>query len=132
MSSPFTLDNESFSSLVLYGSLALGKTFLMAPLTGYYRKKYRSYVNPQVDRVRGAHSNDVENVVPFVVLGLLYVATNPNPTVALWHFRVFLASRIAHSYIYVSSNRQPHRFISFVVGLSTCFSMLAQTIRAVL
>ena len=39
-------------------------------------------------QVRRAHLNDLENVIPFVLLSLLYVGTNPDPIVALWHFRV--------------------------------------------
>ena len=39
-------------------------------------------------QVRKAHLNDLENILPFLLLSVLYVATNPNPTVALWHFRV--------------------------------------------
>ena len=38
--------------------------------------------------MRKAHLNDLENVVPFVLLGLLYVATDPKPSAALWHYRV--------------------------------------------
>ena len=41
-------------------------------------------------QVRRAHLNDLENVVPFVLSGLLYVGTDPDPTTALWHFRVKL------------------------------------------
>ena len=33
-------------------------------------------------QVRRAHLNDLENVIPFVLLSLLYVGTNPDPIVA--------------------------------------------------
>jgi len=43
-------------------------------------------------QVRSAHLNDLENVIPFVLLSLLYIGTNPDPVTALWHFRVSLAA----------------------------------------
>ena len=41
-------------------------------------------------QVRRAHLNDLENVIPFVLMSLLYVGTKPDPVTALWHFRVRL------------------------------------------
>ena len=43
------------------------------------------------------HLNDMENIPVFLFLGLLYVATNPTPSVALWHFRIFThCTHLAH------------------------------------
>ncbi|XP_076812386.1 microsomal glutathione S-transferase 1-like [Clavelina lepadiformis] len=153
MSSPFTLQNKAFSGLVFYGSLALVKTAVMSEWTGYFRVKNRAFANledakmfagkdkdkqkeslrkdDQVERVRRAHLNDLENVVPFVLSGLLYVGTDPDPTTALWHFRVFLAARVLHSLVYVNGVRQPSRMLTFWAGLFTTLSMAYRTIRAV-
>ncbi len=56
--------------------------------------------DPDVERIRRNHLNDLENIVPFVLVGLLYVGTNPDQDVALWHFRIFLASRVLHTLTY--------------------------------
>jgi uncharacterized MAPEG superfamily protein len=56
--------------------------------------------DPDVERIRRNHLNDMENILPFVAIGLFYVAINPNPVVALWHFRVFFFSRIFHTIAY--------------------------------
>ena len=57
--------------------------------------------DPDVERIRRNHLNDLENIVPFVLVGLLYVGTNPDRDVALWHFRIFLASRVLHTITYL-------------------------------
>ena len=56
--------------------------------------------DPDVERVRRNHLNDIENILPFVIIGCLYVSTNPTAIVALWHFRVFFFSRIFHTIAY--------------------------------
>ena len=56
--------------------------------------------DPDVERVRRNHLNDIENVVPFVLIGLAYVACNPSAGAALWHFRIFFFSRILHTFSY--------------------------------
>ena len=59
-----------------------------------------TFADPDVERVRRNHLNDIENIVPFVIIGLLYVSINPSPTAALWHFRTFFFSRIFHTIAY--------------------------------
>ncbi|CAK8689000.1 unnamed protein product [Clavelina lepadiformis] len=152
MSSQYTLENEVFAGLVFYGSLALIKTVMMSMLTAYFRIRNESVPtledakmmapndpdkqkvllqpNQDVERVRRAHLNDLENVIPFVLLGLLFVGTNPDPTTALWHFRIFLAARVLHSIAYVNALRQPLRGIGFGIGLFAFCSMAFQTVHA--
>ena len=54
-------------------------------------------------QIRRAHLNDLENVIPFVLLSLLYVGTNPDPIVALWHFRV--SDRIVVAFMFCCTFR---------------------------
>ena len=43
--------------------------------------------------------NDVENIIPFFMLGFLHVMTWYSPyNRSLWHFRIFFVSRIAYSF----------------------------------
>ena len=57
-------------------------------------------IDPDVERLRRNHLNDIENIVPFVLVGFFYVATNPNKDVAYWHFRIFFISRLVHTVCY--------------------------------
>jgi len=84
--------------------------------------------NDSVERVRRNHLNDLENIPTFLLMGLLYVAINPSPNVALWHFRVFAIARIVHTLAYQLRIPQPARGLSFGVGLGVCLSMAYQVL----
>jgi len=76
------------------------------------------------------HRNDLENVLPFVLIGLLYVLTSPSVTVATWHFRAFGCFRLLHSLFYLSATPQPSRGLCFMVGFIVNVSMAVQVIKA--
>merc|ERR1711921_67987 len=109
----------------------------MSPLTGFYRMTRGAFANMEdaekakamlvpnddVERVRRAHLNDIENIVPFMLLALLYVGTQPDPSTALLHFKVFFYSRLLHTLVYVGKIRQPARALCFLTGFVTMMSM---------
>lgn len=77
--------------------------------------------NNTIERIRRAHLNDLENIVPFMIVGLLFVLANPNKMLAQWLFRLVGISRIAHTVVYaIYPIRQPARAICF----STTFGIL--------
>lgn len=151
-SSLFTIENEVFASYLFYGAIAVLKLVLMSPITITYRvvcdnymnwedtkhalmsnntleKRKRAMVpNETVNRVRRAHANDIENIVPFVILGLMYVAINPDAVVAVRIFKAFAAARIAHTVIYLLHIPQPARFFAFFVGFGVNVYMAFQVI----
>uniref|UniRef100_H2Y960 Microsomal glutathione S-transferase 1 n=1 Tax=Ciona savignyi TaxID=51511 RepID=H2Y960_CIOSA len=150
--SVFTLENEAFAGLVFYGALCLAKTTAMSMVTAFHRitkqsvpteedarmstkdpEKIKRMLQPNddVERSRKAHLNDLENVVPFVLLGLLYISTNPPAATALTHFKVGLSARLLHSVAYIFKLRAPSRGVGFVLGFATTISMLYRTISAV-
>ncbi|XP_028810811.1 microsomal glutathione S-transferase 1.2 [Denticeps clupeoides] len=136
-------DSEVFSAFATYATIVILKVMFMAPLTAYFRmtrkafsniedtwhgktpeeKKRMLQVNPDVERVRRCHLNDLENVIPFVLVGLLYALTGPDLPAALLHFRVFVASRFCHTVAYIAALPQPSRALSFFVGLGATLSM---------
>ncbi|KAH9488134.1 Microsomal glutathione S-transferase 1 [Bulinus truncatus] len=65
---------------------------------------------PFVERVRRCHRNDLENILPFVLLGLLYLATDPDPNIASIILRIFTASRFFHTIVYLFAIPQPTSF----------------------
>jgi uncharacterized MAPEG superfamily protein len=68
-----------------------------------------------IERTRRAHQNDVENILPFFGIGLLFALSGVSPTVAWWLIVVFTASRLLHTVFYLAA-RQPWRSLIFTVG----------------
>jgi len=140
----FTLSNPVFSNYAFYGAVVLVKMFGMSTLTAVKRIANGIFANPEdvrafgskkvifdnegVERVRRNHLNDLENIPAFLLIGLLYVATNPTPNIALWHFRVFAIARILHTFFYQFAIPQPTRALSFFVGWAACASMAYQVL----
>ena len=60
-------------------------------------------------RVKRAHQNDLENVLPFLALCPLYLATGPGERVAGALIRTFAAARVAHSVFYLNEVRERGR-----------------------
>lgn len=86
--------------------------------------------HPDVQRVLRAHRNDMENVVPFLVLGLLAVLAGAPLTGMRIAFIAFTVTRLAHSLFYLNGI-QPWRSMSFGVGaLSNLALMIMIAIRA--
>lgn len=125
----YSFSNPVFSSLAGYSSMALLKMFGLSGYTMFQRIRTSNFAAPEdeiykkllsrfgyssnsvsetlsgnkisrVDRVRNNHLNDLENIVPFVLIGLFYVGTQPKFEHALWHFRMFLISRVFHTIAY--------------------------------
>ena len=84
--------------------------------------------DPDVERIRRNHLNDIENIVPFVLVGFFYVGTNPDRDLALWHFRIFFISRLLHTLTYqvretrVEERGRMHQFLSSAVFSWLCHS----------
>ncbi|XP_006633566.2 microsomal glutathione S-transferase 1 [Lepisosteus oculatus] len=138
------IDSEVFLAFATYATIVILKMMFMAPLTGYFRMTRKAFANPEdvslrskiedekkkmlrtdpdVERVRRCHQNDLENIVPFVVIGLLYALTGPDLYSAVLHFRVFVGSRFFHTIAYVTPLPQPSRGLSWMVGMGVTFSM---------
>lgn len=78
------------------------------------------------------HHNDLENIIPFVIVGLLYALTGPELSVALLHFRIFAGARIFHTIAYIGALPQPSRALSWVLGMLVTFSMAYRVLNTVL
>ncbi|XP_051974889.1 microsomal glutathione S-transferase 1-like [Xyrauchen texanus] len=146
------IDSEVFLAFSTYATIVILKMMLMSPITSYYRltkkvfsnledtslvktsedRKKLVRVDPDVERVRRCHQNDLENIIPFVVIGLLYALTGPDLSSALLHFRLFVVSRIIHTVAYVMALPQPSRALAWIVGLFTTFSMAYRVLTTAL
>ncbi|XP_076860627.1 microsomal glutathione S-transferase 1-like [Brachyhypopomus gauderio] len=145
-------DSEVFFAFSTYATIVILKMMLMAPLTAYFRITRKAFANMEdirpgntpeekkkmlrshedVERVRRCHQNDLENIIPFVVVGLLYALTGPDLSSALLHFRLFVGSRCIHTLAYVMSLPQPSRGLSWMVGMVTTFSMAYRVLTSAL
>lgn len=150
VSDPLSMSDEVFRGLAWYGGLSLVKTACMSLTTSTYRRINKAFQNPEdalahaggdrkkaaewfrkaddVERVKRAHRNDIENVVPFIFAGLLYCASKPSSTTALLHFKVFFFSRVLHTIGYLSKVKFVRTW-SFVAGHWVNLSMLLQVIH---
>ncbi|XP_026090495.1 microsomal glutathione S-transferase 1-like [Carassius auratus] len=147
------MNNDVFLAFSTYATIVVLKMMFMAPLTGYFRitrkafsnwedtamgkknpedRKKMLQTNPDVERVRRCHQNDLENIIPFVVIGLLYAFTGPDLSTALLHFRVFVGSRFIHTVSYILALPQPSRGLSWIVGMITTFSMAYRVLTTAL
>ncbi|NXF76692.1 MGST1 transferase, partial [Sclerurus mexicanus] len=146
------IDNEVFQAYATYTAIVLLKMMLMSLITAYFRITRKAFVNPEdtasfgkgdsakkylrtdpdVERVRRGHLNDLENIVPFVGIGLLYALSGPELSSALLHFRIFTGARILHTLAYLIPLPQPGRGLSWAVGYAVTFSMAYQVLKTVL
>jgi uncharacterized MAPEG superfamily protein len=84
---------------------------------------------PEVARVLRAHKNAMANIVPFAILGLVYVLAGATPMAAIVLFAVFTFARLAHSVTYLGG-KQPWRSLSFGVGALATLTLVGFLIRA--
>ncbi|XP_004460357.1 microsomal glutathione S-transferase 1 [Dasypus novemcinctus] len=137
------MENEVFMAFASYTTIILSKMMLMSTVTAFYRMTRKVFANPEdcasfgkgeslkqylrtddrVERVRRAHLNDLENIVPFLGIGLLYSLSEPDLSTALLHFRLFVGARIYHTIAYLTPLPQPNRALGFFVGYGVTFSM---------
>ncbi|XP_054242645.1 microsomal glutathione S-transferase 1 [Indicator indicator] len=147
------LDNEALRAYATYATIVLLKMMLMSLITAYFRITRKAFVNPEdvavsfgkgegakkylrtdqdVERVRRGHLNDLENIVPFLGIGLLYALSSPELSTALMHFRIFAGARIFHTFAYLIPLPQPSRGLSWAVGYAVTISMAYKVLKTVL
>lgn len=86
---------------------------------------------PEVARVLRAHRNATDNILPFAVLGLLFVLWGGSPLLTAIFCGVFVVARLAHSFSYLFE-KQPWRTLSFVVGGLDTLVMVAFLAKALI
>jgi glutathione S-transferase len=83
-----------------------------------------------VQRLKRAHMNAMENAVPFFVIAFIYSQTSPSLTVARALFFSFVAIRVLHAIFYATA-KQPFRTLAFTLGALINLAMVVQVLRAV-
>ncbi|XP_010186206.1 PREDICTED: microsomal glutathione S-transferase 1 isoform X1 [Mesitornis unicolor] len=146
------IDNEVFQAYATYATIVLLKMMLMSLITAYFRITRKAFANPEdtasfgkgesakkylrsdpdVERVRRGHLNDLENIIPFFGIGLLYALSGPELSTALLHFRIFAGARIIHTFAYLIPFPQPGRGLSWAIGYAVTISMAYKVLKTVL
>merc|ERR1712038_379886 len=130
------VDPEVFQVYSISVSLLVIKTMFMAFLTGKARLSNKVFANPEdakdvpgskvgsdpdVERVRRAHLNDLENIPLFIAIAAVYmVAVQPSVETARILFYGFAAARFLHTYVYLNEIEQPYRGLAFIGGVIIC------------
>ncbi|XP_056012787.1 microsomal glutathione S-transferase 1-like [Ostrea edulis] len=143
-----SFNNPLFGKFAFYTGIVIGKTLLMSALTSRSRLTNKIFINPEdaakfggkgttvinadqrVERIRRCHQNDIENVLPFVLIGLLYLVTDPDPWLATQLFRTFALSRCLHTVCYLVPLPQPSRAMMCSIGWCVTAFMTVAVIRA--
>ncbi|XP_054447366.1 microsomal glutathione S-transferase 1 [Pteronotus mesoamericanus] len=143
------MENKVFMAFTSYATIILSKMMFMSIATAFYRVTRKVFANPEdcasfgkgesakkylrvddrVERVRRAHLNDLENIVPFLGIGLLYSLSGPDLSTAILHFRLFVGARIYHTIAYLLPLPQPNRGLAFFVGYGVTFSMAYRLLK---
>ena len=145
MNDLLTLANPAFKTYVLASTFVGLHLVLLALWTGTVRAMRKVFVFPEdarlnrgqqasaehadVLRVQRAHANLLENALPFLIIGLAYVATGAGTFGAELLMYGFVAARVLHSIVYLAG-RQPLRTIAFGLGVISIGTMAVQVLRA--
>ncbi|KAM8912805.1 microsomal glutathione S-transferase 1 isoform 1-T1 [Lycaon pictus] len=151
------MENEVFMAFASYTTIILSKMMFMSTATAFFRLTRKVFANPEDcasfgkgenakkylrtdDRVElsvlliifshRAHLNDLENIVPFLGIGLLYSLSGPDLSTALLHFRLFVGARIYHTIAYLTPLPQPNRALAFFIGYGVTFSMAYRLLKS--
>ncbi|XP_073250932.1 microsomal glutathione S-transferase 1-like [Porites lutea] len=127
-----SVDDRLLGAYLFYGGILLLKMLSMSLITAFYRIKNKALPSPEdygekkrdepvpinddVERVRRAHLNDLENIPTFLIIALLFMLAGLCPTRGIWCLRIFTAARIVHTLSYLSAFSMP-RGAGFLIGV---------------
>lgn len=74
---------------------------------------------PDVRRRFGAHRNNLENLLPFFIVGSLYLASGASATAGIVYFTLFFMGRSIHTIAYLSVMPKLRRNMYTLAWLST-------------
>jgi uncharacterized MAPEG superfamily protein len=130
--------DDNVRTLVLVNVLLVFKLLSGGNLTSILRVTRKVYANPedyalnrmapstqgdaQVERSRRAHQNDLENILPFIPLSLLYAVTSPSHALFASLLWGFFGARVLYTIVYLRG-LQPLRSIAFGLGMLITFAV---------
>jgi len=144
---PQMMNDPAFRAYAIACSVLVFKMFGVALMTAATRSRAKQFLNPEDAKVLGGadvaqehpdvqrmlrmHRNDLENILPFFTVGLIFVLMGVSAFAAQVYFYTFTGARIAHTVTYMA-RLQPWRTIAFVLGQLCTIGMLVQILIAAL
>ena len=144
---PQMMNDAAFRAYAIACSILVLKMAAAGILTAATRSRVKQFLNPEDARVLGGagvmqehpdvmrmlrmHRNDLENILPFFTVGLIFVLMGASAFGAQVYFYTFTAARIVHTITYVAK-MQPWRTVAFVVGTLCMVGMVVQILIAAL
>ena len=124
------------------GLLVLNLAFLSF-YTGLVRSRLKAYINPEdwavtkspereaehedVQRIHRAHRNALENILPTLAVGWLFVMSGATPGAVRAYMITFAAARVLHTAVYLAE-LQPWRTLTFFAGWFCTVGMAVQLV----
>ena len=124
------LQDSTVRLYFLCAAILVLKMAFTGSATGVVRMRRGAYVTPEdyafmgkhaappdeaVERLRRVHQNDLENIIPFLIIAFPYVLSGPSFRVAAGLLVVFTLARLLHTVTYLAS-MQPWRSIFYELG----------------
>ncbi len=81
-----------------------------------------------VARVLRAHRNSADNILPFLLLGLVFTLQRPDPLEAQILFGTFTAARLVFSFADLGG-LQPWRTLGYAIGVLTTLALMVEVVR---
>lgn len=144
---PQMMNDAAFRAYAIACSILVFKMFAAAILTSATRSRVKQFLNPEdaglmggagvmqehpdVQRILRLHRNDLENILPFFTVGLIFVLMGVSAFGAQVYFYTFTGARIVHTITYLAK-LQPWRTVSFALGAICMVGMLVQILIAAL
>ncbi|XP_055370740.1 microsomal glutathione S-transferase 1-like [Condylostylus longicornis] len=99
-----TLENPVFGVFMFWTGLLALKMLFMSLLPSIQKLIFKGdseKLEKKIEISRSAHRNDMENILPYFTIGLLYVCVNPPPLLATILFRFATIFRVLLPYVRV-------------------------------
>ncbi|MEO7111857.1 MAG: MAPEG family protein [Polyangiaceae bacterium] len=92
-----------------------------------FKTKLEDLDPPEVARVLRAHANAQASIIPFLILGLVYVLIGGAASTAKIIFGIFTVARLLHSIVYLAG-KQPWRTIFFGISSLALGALIVVTV----
>ena len=89
-------------------------------------------LNDYVDRSRRMHRNDLENILPFLGCGLLFVIAEPSALLASSLMYTFVGARLLHTLAYATKQSHEVRATLYTIGSAIVIFMAIYTLAVVI
>ena len=87
--------------------------------------------DPQVYRLYRAHQNDLESLLPFFIVGSLYLVSEASQIAGAFYFTLFAIARVCHTFFYLTKRPGARRnsftlgwLLNFIIGFHALWALL--------